>query len=125
VKVLLAVESSDLRLALDLFLREQPGALVVGAACTAEGAMALLRTVEVDLVVLQWSLPGLPVTELLAEGHTLCQRPHFLILGTRAADERPAIVAGADTFALLGDSPQKLLNAIESLMPPPAEIPLG
>lgn len=118
MKVLLAIESSDLRLALDLFLREQPGARVVGAACSTEGALALLRTIELDLVVLQWSLPGLPVTDLLVAGRTLCHRPHFLVLGARAADEKRAMAAGADAFARVGDSPQNLINAIQSLLPP-------
>lgn len=118
MKVLLAVESSDLRLALDLFLREQPGVSVVAAACNAEGTLALLRTVEVDLVVLQWRIPGSPVGEVLAKARNLSHPPRFLVLGERSADEGSASAAGADAFAMIGDSPQKLLAAIELLLRP-------
>ena len=47
--VLLAVRQADLRLAIDLFLREEPGLTVVGVACETEGLIALLRTFMHDL----------------------------------------------------------------------------
>jgi DNA-binding NarL/FixJ family response regulator len=115
MRVLLAVGSSDLRLALDLFLREQPGMLVMGATCRSEGALALLRTMEFDLVLLQWSLPGLPVSAVLGEPRHFSHRPRFLVLGDRTADEDAASSAGADAFVLVGDPPQELLGAIEAL----------
>lgn len=117
MKVLLAVESRDLRLALDLFLKELPGVLVVGATCCTEGVLALLRSVEIDLVVLQWTLPGLPATELLDSARALFSPPRFLVLGSRAADEEAAAAAGADAFALIGDTPQSLLDALAALLP--------
>jgi DNA-binding NarL/FixJ family response regulator len=118
MKVLLAVESGDLRLALDLFLREQPGTVITSATCRSEGALALLRTMEFDLVLLQWTLPGLPVASILGEIRNLSHPPRFLVLGERATDEPAALSAGADAFFLVGDPPQKLLSAIEALSSP-------
>ena len=50
---LLAIHSPDLRLAVDLLLREEPGINVIGVASETEGLMALLRTTQPDLILLQ------------------------------------------------------------------------
>ena len=42
--VLLAIRQADLRLAVDLLLREEPGLTVVSVACETKGLIALLRT---------------------------------------------------------------------------------
>jgi DNA-binding NarL/FixJ family response regulator len=115
MKVLLAIQSIDLRLALELFLREQPGMTVVGTSTSSEGVLALLKTLEIDLIIMAWDLPELPSVAILAEAHTLPHPPRFLILGKCGEDEHAAVLAGVDRFVLVGDPPRALFDAINSL----------
>jgi DNA-binding NarL/FixJ family response regulator len=115
MKILLALQSVDLRLALDLLLADEPGATVVGSTCSGAGLLTFLRTVALDLVIMQWQLPGSPPAEILAEARALAHPPRFLILGTRSGDKCSAVNAGADAFVLIGDPPCHLLRALESL----------
>lgn len=115
MKVLLAVESCDLRMALDLFLREQPGVTVAGATCRSDGALALLRAMEFDLVLLQWRLPGSPGVDFLHEVRSLPHSPRILVLSERAIDGQAALSGGADAFVMVGESPRHLLDAIETI----------
>jgi len=112
VDVLLAIMQLDLRVALEILLREEPGTNVVGTASEAASLRALLQTARPDLVLLDWDLPGHPPASLLAEARSLAPRPQVIVLG-RDLDVKPAaLAAGADAFVLKGDSPGQLLAAI-------------
>lgn len=115
MKVLLATQSIDLRLALELFLREQPGMTVVGTSASSEGVLALLKTLEIDLIIMAWDLPGVPSVAILAAARTLPNPPRFLVLGKCGEDEYAAVAAGVDRFVLVGDPPHALFDAITSL----------
>ena len=66
MQVVLAVQHSDLGLALQLSLDTVPGLFVVGMATETASLRALLRTADPDLVILDWDLPGYAPIQLLA-----------------------------------------------------------
>jgi DNA-binding NarL/FixJ family response regulator len=110
--VLLASARSDLRFALEVLLREEPGVSVLGTATGTEGLLALLGTYCPDLVSLDWELPGRPAGELLAAIRALDCSPYTIVLGKDEASLDEALAAGADAFALRGDSPDRLLDIV-------------
>ena len=110
--VLLAIHHPDLRLAIDLYLREEPGINVVGMASETEGLSALLNTLRPDLLLIDWSLPGRPLVQVLAEGQEPDPPPKIIVLGADDRDMKAALAAKADYFVVKGESPEQLLSAI-------------
>lgn len=115
MRVLLATKHSDLRLALEVLLGEEPGVTVIGAVSETEGLRALLRITRPDLVFLDWDLPGRPLDDLLSEARVLDQHPCFIVLGKHSDARQVALNAGADAFVIQGDPPRDLLNAFRDI----------
>jgi DNA-binding NarL/FixJ family response regulator len=114
--VVLASQESDLRLALEMFFREQPGAYVVGTVSHSQALMALIRTACPDLVLLDWDLPGRPLVEVLAQvqGAADCI-PKIIVLCKDGETGGAALAAGANAFVIKGDPPKQLLVAIDQV----------
>ena len=49
--IVLASQEYDLRLALEMLFREEPGAAVVGTASESEGLLALIQSTRPNLVL--------------------------------------------------------------------------
>ena len=112
MQIVLASAHADLRMALEILLREEPGTDVVGTASGAASLRALLQASPPDLVLLDWDLPGHPPASLLAESKRLDSHPHVIVLVHDSNAKRAALAAGADASVLKGDSPRHLLAAI-------------
>jgi DNA-binding NarL/FixJ family response regulator len=117
--IVLASQKHDLRLALELLLREEPGAYVVGTASHAEALLALIRTACPDLVLLDWDLPGQPLTEVLAQVRSADYVPKIIVLSQDVDAEEWALAAGADAFVVKGDPPKQLLAAFRQVRSQP------
>ena len=113
--VLLAIQQPDLRLAIDLLLREEPGLNVVGLARETKTLLAMLQVVRSDILVLDRELIGQPLTGVLARIHEQADRATIIVLGTLEDDQEAILAAGADAFVIKGESPQQLLTAIHQL----------
>jgi DNA-binding NarL/FixJ family response regulator len=114
MKIVLASAQLDLRLALEILLREEPGTDIVGTASEAASLRALLQTSRPALVILDWDLPGYyaPIP-LLAEAKRPRPSPQVIVLGSDEGIRQEALAAGADAFVVLsGDLPGDLLAAI-------------
>jgi DNA-binding NarL/FixJ family response regulator len=116
VDILLAVQQPDLRLAIDLLLRETPGLNVVGVARETKALLAILRVTRPDLLLLDWALAGHPLINVLAKICEQDAQPKIIVLGTLEDDRETILTAGADAFVTKGESPQQLLTAIYQLM---------
>ena len=114
--ILLAVHQPDLRLAIDLLLREEPGLNVVGVARETKTLLALLRVIQSDLLLLDWTLTGQPLSGVLTKIHEQADRPKIIVLGTLEDDQDTILAAGADAFVVKGETPQQLLTAIHDLV---------
>ena len=113
MKIVLASAQLDLRLALEILLREEPGTDIVGTASEAASLRGLLQSSRPDLVILDWDLPGYyaPIP-LLAEIKRPRRSPQIIVLGSDEGNRQEALAAGADAFVLSGDLPGDLLAAI-------------
>ena len=116
VDILLAIHQPDLRLAIDLLLREEPGLNVVGVARESKTLLALLRVVRPGMLLLDWVLSGHPLTDVLAKILEWPDRPKIIVLGTIDDDREAILAAGADAFVVKGEAPQQLLTEIHQLV---------
>lgn len=112
MKIVLALRQAQARLVLELVLSDEPGLTVVGTASETEGLLALARTAQPDLVLVEWDLPGRPMPEVLMVARSLPHSTHVLVLGRDSQQHQPALHAGAQAFVLVGDPPECLLAAV-------------
>jgi DNA-binding NarL/FixJ family response regulator len=121
MRILLADNQARVRFALRALLDQQPGLTVVGEASEVGDTLLQVKTVQPDLVLLDWDLRGswnnlhllVGVTELLLALHKVCPAVKIIALSARP-ELRPAILAaGVDAFVSKTDPPERLLAAIQ------------
>lgn len=120
VKIKVGIVDDDplVRSALGLMLGGQADIEVVGEATDGQEAVALVRTVAPDVVLMDIRMPrvnGLEATRrLLADDRA----PHVIVLTTFGADEYvvDALAAGADGFLLKDTPPPEIVSAIRAVM---------
>ena len=112
MRTVLAIGDSDLLLALQLLLNEEPRVNIVGTTSELEGLLSLIETTGPDLVLLDWELPGRPLKELLAEALSYQKPPRIIVIGNNVIAKESALQSGADSFVVIGEQPEKLLAAV-------------
>jgi DNA-binding NarL/FixJ family response regulator len=125
MRVLIADDQPQVRSALRLLLRQEPGVAVVGEADDVEQALALVDEQRPDLVLLDWELPDLGVVgpakpageRLLPVLRARCPRARVIALSGRPEARQAALDAGADVFVSKGDPPERLLEAVDDCRP--------
>ena len=112
MRIVLASAQFDLRLALEILLREELGTDVVGTVSEAASLRSLLQSSLPDLLILDWDLPGYAPVQLLAEAKQLWRCLQIIVLGRDEGVRQEALAAGADAFVLHGGLPGDLMAAI-------------
>ena len=121
MRVLIADDQPQVRSALSLLLRQEPGVTVVGEADNAVRALELAAGRRPDLVLLDWELPGtlaaarsmMSEHDLLSALRARCPRLKVIDLSGRPEARRAALTAGVDAFVSKGDPPERLLAAVD------------
>ena len=116
MRIILAARDTDLRLAMQLLLSEEPGVQFIGSASHASGLLALSNTGCPDLVLLDIDLPGPPIQELLAEIKACESPPVIILLGREASLSYEISQAGVDYYIQKGDPPEKLVEAFRQIV---------
>jgi DNA-binding NarL/FixJ family response regulator len=99
-----------------MYLRQEPGIYIIGMAVEAQGLLAQVEATQSDVVLLDWHLPGQPVTDVLADLKKLGQRPQIIVLSVRPEVESEAMVAGADAFVTKAASPEGLMAILRKMV---------
>ena len=115
MRVFIADTRSEARIALMIYLRQEPGIYITGMAVEAQGLSAQVEATQSDVVLLDWHLPGQAVSEVIAELKTLEQRPEIIVLSVRPEVESEAISAGADAFVTKAASPDRLVAILHKM----------
>jgi DNA-binding NarL/FixJ family response regulator len=115
MRVLLADDQTNVRFALRTLLERQPGMQVVGEAINAEVLLSQVKARCPDLALLDWSLPGVAVDELLPALRGTCPNLFVIVLSGQPEARRAALAAGANAFVSKADPPEELLAAIRSV----------
>ncbi len=111
-RIVIADDQTHVRSALRLLLEQEPGVFVVGEAADAVGLLHLVEESQLDVILFDWELPGLPVRHLL---HLLQhEQPsvHIVAMSSRPEAERLAMETGASAFLSKGAEPDDVRAAI-------------
>ena len=117
IRVAIADDQSLVRIGLRMVLESEPDLVVVGEAADGRGAIALVDSHEVDVMLMDVRMPdldGIAATEAIVAGG----RPtRILVLTTFDLDEYAfaAIRAGASGFLLKDSRPADLVGAIRTV----------
>jgi DNA-binding NarL/FixJ family response regulator len=120
MRIVLATGGTDLRLAIQLMLSEEPGLKVIGSASDCEGFFALIKSTSPDLALIDWELPGCKMEDVLPEIKSL-ELEHdilLIVLGRQRRMRATALQAGADEYVVIGDPPENLLDVFRKLKVP-------
>lgn len=113
MRVLVADDQAKVRSALRLLVNRQPGIIVQGEAVDTTGLLDWVQAAALDLVLLDWELPGPGREQLLPRLRAACPRLKVIVLSGRPEAREAALAAGANAFVSKGDPPEALLAAIE------------
>jgi DNA-binding NarL/FixJ family response regulator len=115
MRLFIADMNSTVRLALQIYLQQEPGLYVTGMASEAKGLPAQVEASKPDVLLLDSHLPGATMQGLLADIRGLESPPKIVVLSIKPEDKEPALSAGADAFSSKNAPPEELLEAVRSL----------
>ncbi len=114
LRILVADDQSDVRYALRTLLQlvKELHVEVVGEAADADTLLNEVASLEPDMLLVDWKLPGLRAIAYL---RTLYPQLRIIVLSVRAEARQAALDAGADAFVFKGDPVERLVEAIQQV----------
>jgi DNA-binding NarL/FixJ family response regulator len=113
--VLLA-DDRKVRLALRVLLEQIPGLTVVGEAANARDLFVQTSAMHPDLVLLDWTLPGLDEDGTLLTLRQIHPEVSVIVLSGRPEARKSALAAGANAYVSKVEPPERLLTAIDKFV---------
>jgi DNA-binding NarL/FixJ family response regulator len=86
---------------------------VLSEAAESVGLLELASQGPVEMIILDYGLPGTAPAELIDQIHSLKQSPIVVVLSTNPENARLALNIGADVFVSKGDPPEWLLGVLD------------
>jgi DNA-binding NarL/FixJ family response regulator len=112
---MIADRRSAVRSAVRLLLEEKLELDVVGEAADRGELLAQLASLQPDIIVLDWELPGMSAEGLCDDLGEPDRRPKVIVLGANQESLRAALACGADAFVSKGEPPKRLLTTVQAL----------
>lgn len=115
MQVVIADDQAAVRSALGLRLEQEPDYIVAAEAADTAGLWVTLSDLQVDLLLLDWELPGPPMEGLLQP--LRLGRPGLQIVAMSSNPEAQEISlsAGADAFLSKCDPPDVWISTLRRL----------
>lgn len=115
-RVVLADDQKSVRLGLRLLLEEEDGIEITGEAYNAGSLLTNVAPNPPDLVLLDWGLPGMDSEHLIGILRKLCPNMAICILSGAASVKEAALLAGANAYFCKANSPDQLVETIQSVL---------
>ena len=115
MNIFLAEASSDVRLALQLLLDNEPCLNVTGLAVQTEGLLAQIEVVQPDLLLLDRKLAGESLNDFMSALRKLKPRPRVIVLSINSDEEQSSLAAGADAFFYKAYPVDELLTILRKM----------
>jgi DNA-binding NarL/FixJ family response regulator len=114
IRVLVAEDNAFFRLSLNALLEQEADILVVGQASSGEEAVALVTTLDPDVVVMDLGLPGMDGARATADVVRFAPRTRVLVLsGSSLEDGRArALDAGASCYLEKDEAGDRLIDEL-------------
>jgi DNA-binding NarL/FixJ family response regulator len=118
IKILLADDHGLVRQGVRMILDHEPGLRVVGEAGDGAQAVDFVRSHEVDLAILDVSMPRMTGLQAAREISRMRQRPHILMLSMHDNEQYffESLKCGASGYVLKSVADQDLVGACRSAM---------
>ena len=115
MRVFLADEDRDERLALQFLIDHEPGLEVVGIATRSESLVGQAKAARPDVVLLDWKLVIQPASEFLTRLRSFAPEPKIIVLHVRPEVRHAVESAGADMFISKDTPPDELLTVLHKI----------
>ena len=115
MRLFIADADSAVRLALQMYLQQEPGMYVTGIASESQGLPVQLEASRPDVLLLDAHLPGTSMQDLLSDIRGLKSPPQIVVLSIKPEEKEPALSAGADAFISKNALPDELVEVVRSL----------
>jgi DNA-binding NarL/FixJ family response regulator len=112
IRVLIADDSARTREGLRVLFAAWPEIVIIGEAADGREAIRLAEECQPDIVLLDVHMPvldGVQATQIIKQQ---CPGTTVVVLTMYAVDQPAALAAGADSFVIKGDPPERLLTAL-------------
>jgi DNA-binding NarL/FixJ family response regulator len=116
MRVILADGHQNVLTALRLTIEEEPQWRVAAEASKAGSLLSLVAQNPPDLLLLDASLPGRRMEDLLKELRLTHPELMIVVLSSRPENHHPALHSGANAFVSKGNPPEDLLKTLHTLM---------
>jgi len=118
LNVLLADDHTLMRVGVRKILEGDPRFSSIREVCSGEEALEMLREAEIDVLVLDLTMPGLDGFDVLAEAKSIRPNLKILVLTMHPDPEyvMRAVRAGADGYLIKDSAVQELVAGIESVV---------
>ena len=115
MRVMLADSHTQIRWALRTVIEEEPGLTLVGEVSEAQNLLSQVQSLQPDLILLEWELPGRS-NGFLAQLHALNLDSHVIVLSSQPELRKAVLSAGAEAFVSKADAPEQLLATLRNLV---------
>ena len=117
IRVFIADDHAVVRAGLRALISTEPGIEIVGEAADGREAVARVRSLQPDVILLDLVMPHKSGIEAISEITQENPEARIIVLTSFADDDKvfPAIKAGALGYLLKDSSPQELLQAIRDV----------
>lgn len=115
MRLFIADGNSSVRLALQMYLQQEPGMYVTGMASTAQGLSAQVQASRPHVLILDSQLPGGSLQDTISEIGKLEFPPKIVVLYLKPEEKETALASGADAFISKRKPPQELQKAVLNL----------
>ena len=111
-RLLLALHTRELKSAFFFALAAKPSVRIVATAANTAELLTFSRTLRPDGIVLEWELPGRPMTEIYPQLTALTAAGQIFVVNMPSSDEQVRELASqAHHF----DEPEALVGALETM----------
>jgi DNA-binding NarL/FixJ family response regulator len=117
VQIIIVDDHEVVRQGLRGVLEAQPGWMVVAEACDGRDAVEKVAQHRPDVVIMDFSMPGLNGLEATSQILKSAPRTEVLVLTMHESEQvaREVLAAGARGYVLKGDAARELVAAVDSL----------
>jgi len=115
MRVMLADSHTQIRWALRRVIEAEQGLTLVGEVSAAQELLSQVKSLQPDLLLLEWELPG-HTNGLLADLRALNPDLSVLVLSNRPELRETVLSAGADAFVGKVNAPEQLLATLRNLV---------
>ncbi len=118
IRLMITDDHELVRAGLVQFLGSSPGIEVVAEASEGTELLEKLRTIRIDLLLLDMTMPGISGEDLIARIKSIYPNMHILVLSMHNESQvvLRAMKAGASGYLCKDCSPQTLLDAIRKVV---------